>query len=242
MYVKCALSYHGGTVFGHAVDNEKELARTILAIMIKCLYGGPQFIHKTLPVSNLNSFFLRKVTEDALKTITDQGGEVLAIIADGHKINQKTFDDLSRGSEKPWKMKDLDTFLLFDFVHILKCVRNNWLTETCREIEYTFRGEKGTARWSDLVHLFDLENTQSDSTIPLVKLSKLNQVSSSPKPIERQNVKTCLRVFSDKIVAALETHPLLDHQAVSGTKNFIQIFCKFLENYECSWSQRREIF
>ena len=41
----------------------------------------------------------------------------------------------------------------------------------------------------------------------LVKLSDLNDISIAPKPVERQRVATCLRVFSEKTYNALLTHP-----------------------------------
>ena len=76
-----------------------------------------------------------------------------------------------------------DTFLLYDFVHVMKCIRNNWLTEKCGELQYEFDGCIQVARWE---HLKMLHNAESNS---LVKLSKLNEVSVSPKPIERQKVR-----------------------------------------------------
>ena len=77
---------------------------------------------------------------------------------------------------------DNDTFLLYDFVHVMKCVRNNWLTEKCGELEYEFDGVVRTARWDDLKSLYAAESHS------IIKLSKLNEVAVFPKPIERQKV------------------------------------------------------
>ena len=38
----------------------------------------------------------------------------------------------------------------------------------------------------------------------VVKLSKLTETAVSPKPVERQNVSLCLKVFCDKTTAALK--------------------------------------
>lgn len=47
-------------------------------------------------------------------------------------------------------------------------------------------------------------------------------MSVSPKPIERQNVKTCLRVFSEKTYTALLTHPgMKQFDGVEDTAIFI---------------------
>jgi hypothetical protein len=60
IYVKKMMLYHGGTVFGKAVNKPCDLANTVLGIMIKCLYGGPTFLSKMLPLSGLNSDFLNE--------------------------------------------------------------------------------------------------------------------------------------------------------------------------------------
>ena len=65
VYVKKMLLYHGGSLFGKSVDDPASLAKTILGIMIVCLYGGPKFLSKMLPVSRLNS----KVLADQIDAI-----------------------------------------------------------------------------------------------------------------------------------------------------------------------------
>lgn len=221
VYVKCALSYHGGAVFGKALNQKDALANTILSVMIKCLYAGPQFIYKALPIKGLTSSFLQNACCETIETIENQDhGEVIAVITDGHKINQKTFDMMKESDEKPWIKKDSNTFLLYDFVHIQKCIRNNWITEKNQELEYSFDGKTQVAKWSDIKLLYEFEKNS------LVKLSKLDSVAVSPKPIERQRVSTCLKVFCDETVAALENHSKLNQDSVSGTSNFLKIFIK----------------
>ena len=63
-----------------------------------------------------------------------------------------------------------------------------------KELNFTFKGINYTARGNDLVKLYKAE---ADS---LVTLSRLNQTSIAPKPIERQNVGNYLRVFLDKLL------------------------------------------
>ena len=104
--------------------------------------------------------------------------------------------------DAPWVTKDGKLFLLYDHVHLMKCIRNNWLTEKCGEIVFeTESGFAMIARWSDLRDLFKAEESK------LVKMSKLNETSVYPKPIERQRVSTCLNVFYDETVVELKTHP-----------------------------------
>ena len=46
VYVKPSLQYHGGHIFRKAANNPDALANTVLAIMIKCLNGGPHLLVK----------------------------------------------------------------------------------------------------------------------------------------------------------------------------------------------------
>ena len=140
--------------------------------------GGPEFLTKLLPVSNLNADFLVNQSKPILEKITEQpDGEVLAIIADGNRVNQKFFRSLGNVKGKPWR-KDEHTFLLHDYVHILKCIRNNWLTEKSGELSFGFNGVVQVAKWDDLKTHYDLECNCE------FKLSKINAVAVFPKLIE----------------------------------------------------------
>ncbi|XP_065664423.1 uncharacterized protein LOC136086082 [Hydra vulgaris] len=57
VYVKASLLYQRGALFGQAVNYPEKLAKTILSFMIKCLFGGPEFICRAQPVANLSSEF-----------------------------------------------------------------------------------------------------------------------------------------------------------------------------------------
>ena len=66
VYAKKSLSFHGGSMFGRAVNKPDELAKTILAMMVSCQFGGPKFVSKMLPVSKLDTAFLK---DEILETI-----------------------------------------------------------------------------------------------------------------------------------------------------------------------------
>ena len=69
--------------------------------------------------------------------------------------------------------------------------------------------------------LFELENKS------LVKLSDLNEISITPKPVERQKVSTCLRVFFEKTYSALLAHPSLNIDEVKDTAAFLKLVIKW---------------
>ena len=52
-------------------------------------------------------------------------------------------------------------------------------------------------------------------------MSKLTYVAANSKPIERQKVDTCLKVFCDETVDALKFHPGMHDENVDGTVTLI---------------------
>ena len=62
VYIKSMLQYHGGEVFGQALNNSTKLANTVLSYMVVCMHGSPKFLCKMLPVKELNAvFYLNKL-------------------------------------------------------------------------------------------------------------------------------------------------------------------------------------
>ena len=91
VYVKPLLQYHGGTIFGKAANYPDSLATTVLAIMIKCLFGGPAFLVKMIPVFKLDSKFLYEQVTPIIRLIVSSGGHVTSVIVDNNCINQTFF-------------------------------------------------------------------------------------------------------------------------------------------------------
>ena len=131
IYVKASLLYHGGTVFGSAVNDPSSLASSMLGIMINCVMGGPSFLFKMLPVKGMDSQFLYDQVNNTIDLIKSSNSKIISIICDGNRINQSFFKKFETQPERPWLTVD-NMFLLFDFVHLIKSIRNNWLTEKNR--------------------------------------------------------------------------------------------------------------
>ena len=88
VYVKAMLLYHGGVVFGHAVNKPSLLANTVLSFVVVTLFGGPNSLCKMLPVRNLDAKFLFDLTNLILNAIRKPGGNVVAMISDGNRVNK----------------------------------------------------------------------------------------------------------------------------------------------------------
>jgi hypothetical protein len=218
IYVKTLMTYHGGALFGKSVNNPESLATTVLGFMLVPVFQGPSFLVKMLPVNKLDAEFMYDQSKNLINHVQNAGGIITSIICDNNRVNQAFFKKFDLAS--PWKTVD-GIFLLFDFVHILKSIRNNWLTEKTGEIEFEVKGETLVAKWEHIRRLQKLEDEQ------LVKMSKLSFVAANPKPVERQKVDTCLRVFCDETKEALINHPGMQEENVDGTVTLITKVIEF---------------
>ena len=65
-------------------------------------------------------------------------------------------------AKKPWLSKD-GQFLLYDYIHVAKGIRNSWLTEKTQTLAYPIFDDKENikswefARWEHLVTLHKIE-------------------------------------------------------------------------------------
>ena len=111
------------------------------------------------------------------------GAKGIAIINDTNRLNQsffKLFRPLT--PDTPWMVESAsDTsrpmFLLYDPVHLLKNIRNNWLTETTKTITFPTPQGNALAKWSYLEELHKAENQM------MMKLSNLTPTSVFPSKI-----------------------------------------------------------
>jgi len=224
IYVKKMMTYHGGTIFGKALNYPDLLATTVLGIMINCMFGGPTFLSSMIPVTKLNSPFLGEHIMKTIGNVNESSGDVKVLVCDDNRVNQKFYKGFSTRPGKPWLSKD-NLFLLFDYVHIVKNIRNNWVTELSGEIKYSFDGKTRLANWHHLISLYKAESLSYGGCL---HLSKLNESAVMPKHTEKQSVPRCLRVFCDETATALVTHPSTkDIKGVTDTSFFIKLVVKF---------------
>ena len=105
------------------------------------MFGGPLFISKMLPIAKSNSPFLYEQIRLTIDAINQSSGIVKAVICDGNRNNQTFFRLFDTEPQQPCLTKD-DMYLLYDFVHFLKNIRNNWLTAKMGELAFYERGMK----------------------------------------------------------------------------------------------------
>ena len=49
-------------------------------------------------------------------------------------------------------------FLLWDYMHVIKCMRNKWLTEKMGELEFTNNNKVYVTGWNDLKERYEIES------------------------------------------------------------------------------------
>ena len=112
VYVKPSLQYHGGHLFVKAVNQPQMLANTVLAIIVKCLHGGPKFLVKIILVFKITCAFLYDQVTSIINLITNSCDDVVCVIDYNNRTNQGFLNHFDTVDEKPWKTKE-GLFLLF---------------------------------------------------------------------------------------------------------------------------------
>ena len=144
------------------------------------------------------------------KSVEQASGDLTVILCPGNRSNQEFFKRYNTDPEKPWLTVD-GIYLLFYYEHLLKNIRNLWLTEKTGELAYEEDGIKFVSKWQHLRDLFKFESSK------LVKMSNLTEVAAYPRPIERQRVDTRLKIFSAKTATALKIYGADHNVDVKGT-------------------------
>ena len=144
-----------------------------------------------------------------LKVITmleSAGYEVFCLISDNNRVNRNMFADLCGGDLKPFVQHRCAAhrklFFLFDSVHLLKCIRNNWLGQSDVDNTFAFPDiEDGSICKASLSHLRQLYASERDNYVKMAP--GLSYKVLNPSNLERQNVKLALRLFDEKTITAL---------------------------------------
>ena len=112
-------------------------------------------------------------------------------------------------------------FIMFDTVHLFKCIRNNWFNEKMQCLLFPSFNNFQERKLAQLNTIKTLYMSESNS---LVKLApSLNQKVLFPSSFERQNVKLVTGLFNEKVVAALT----LLHPSEDGLIEFLNIINKW---------------
>ena len=196
--LKKALRFSGDHIIGHASNRPDDLATSALVIEIICHFGGPRYIIRIFPVSRLNAIQLKEILLEAAHVVKASGGLPVSFVCDNCPLNQAVYSLLGGPGNVTLMPDGINVFLVYDYVHIFKNMRNNWITEKCQQLSFIMNGIEYLACWSDVIALYNEDQKT------LTRLTKLTHSSVYPKPLQRQSVPLVCKVFHEKTIAAFK--------------------------------------
>lgn len=219
VYVKPSIRYRGGHLIGYSVDEPTLPAKTILAIMVKPLYGSSAFVCRLLPVHVLKPDFLLEHLLRVVRMIVKYGGSVVGLICDNHPTNRSAYSSFPINSSSTSfgncsDQPDETLHLIFDTVHLFKSVRNNWFTEKNKTLKMEIDGIVLIGNWNDIIRLYEKEKSSS------VRRTSLSHAAVYPGPVDRQKTGLMTQVFDEKTVAALRM------DGSTSTADFLELFVR----------------
>ena len=188
-------------IHGHAINanSADALATHALVVELVCHHGGPKYILRVIPVAKLNASDLEIILLEAAQAVKNAGGEPVSFICDNCATNQGVYSKLGGPGKVYLETLGQFVFLVFDYVHIFKNIRNNWITVMNKTLSFEKDGVSYFAAWSDIIALYDEDRHST------IRMTKLTHTSVYPKPLQRQSVPLVCQVFNDKTVAALKS-------------------------------------
>ena len=194
------LRFSGGQVQGYArnIDDgvqSETLASHALVVQIACHSGGPKYILRVIPCKKMQSDQLRNIVIEAGAAVVKSGGTVLCYVADNCNTNRSVYSKLGGpGKVAIPEVQHEPIFLIYDFVHIFKNLRNNWILLCDKKITFVHEGTEMSADWHDIQKVYEADKQTQ------LKLTKLTNTAVYPKPLERQSVplvrQVRMRMFS----------------------------------------------
>lgn len=212
IHLKQFMDFKSGNVLGMAYNSEN-LANSAHVFMIKSLLSKYKDVVHIVPVKTIKAEDLFDITDKIIRGLEEIGYFVFCVITDNNSINRKCV----RFFANPPKASIVyphpcdstrPLFYMADTVHLLKCIRNNWVNQKCLEKFMYYppfpdsnTTEKfKTAAWSALKEMHNIECNS------LAKFGyNLNFKSLHPTSFEKQNVKLVLNVFNDYVVKGLRS-------------------------------------
>ena len=229
MHLKAEYSYKGGNIIGSSNIANKP-AKTILGFMVSSIYTKWSTIVRLLPCSETSASEIYPITKKVISDIESCDLFVVTLITDNYPLNVRLFKSFSNTSQLEHCVPHpVDSsrclFFLFDFVHILKTIRNNWLNQTDYNRTFTFPSFDNlsitnTAMIEDIRILFKSEQFASVKQAP-----KLTAKSCWPTKLERQTVHLALRIFNEQTAAAIQIQNSTRDVFKTQTEDFIRIVC-----------------
>ena len=212
IHLKPYFDYKGGNVVGLAY-NGSDAATSAFAFMLSSVCSKFKDVVHVMPTKCIKAEALFDVIKKIIVGLEDIGFKVISVITDNNAINKKAMSFFSNPPKlsvvymHPVK-SSRPLFFLFDSVHLLKCIRNNWLNQKDSNKYMMFpkfckNGNHDSQNISK-APFTTLQKLHSLESHSLLKYAyKLTAKALSPSSLERQNVTFVLQIFNEYLIQAL---------------------------------------
>ena len=126
-------------VVNKTIEPEDNIAKYMLAFMVRGLFSKTQYPLAHFPTSNTRSDEIFSLTWKAIEALGLAGLHVVAVTCDGASTNRRFFDihhEAAPNQQQPTHrtpnpyQKDSEIYLMADPPHLIKCVCNAWESKT----------------------------------------------------------------------------------------------------------------
>ena len=130
-HMKAYFDYKAGSVVGSAYNVSAGAATSSFAFMITSIFSKAKDVAHLLPSCKMSAQVLHGLFQKTVVGLEGIGFSVPAVITDNIAINRKAMSFFAKPAANlisfphPIDPKR-PLFFIYDAVHILKCVRNNW--------------------------------------------------------------------------------------------------------------------
>lgn len=244
MYLQKCAEYSGGDVIG--INEEKECYRSVVSFMVVGLKENTSCIFKAVPITKLNSDFLKNEIHNIINSLIKNDFNVRAVVSDNHASNVSCFTKLinSYGEKTEGSFINIlsqKIYLFFDTVHLMKNIRNNLLNKkrfVFPDFSYTSFDDEiivnsGQISWKIFHDLFEKDNGLDAN---LRKAPKINNKVIHPGKF-KQNVSVALGIFHETTTAAIKSY----FPNRTDIASFLSLFNKWwiISNSKCQYSNNR---
>ena len=175
--MKEATRFTGGHIVGHANDKEGVLATSALVFELVCHHGGPRYILRIDPVAGIKGDQLEDRLLEVWYKVKEKGGTPVSLIYDNCPLNQRAYVLLGGPGDVRIEPDGYNIILTYDYDHVHKNVRNNWITVSTKELMFSTNHTEYVTCWKDIETLYN-EDRQNP-----IRLTKWNHTSVNPKPL-----------------------------------------------------------
>lgn len=205
IHIKPFLDYKAGNIVGTAYNNAC-LANSAFVFMISSIMSSVKEVVHISPTSKVDHLLVFSLIKEVITKLEDIGYKVFCVISDNNAVNSKA---MSHFAEKKSLSivyphptdKTRPLFYLFDSVHLLKCIRNNWLNAKPDQTLYYPDFDSGVEKAAAFQSLKTLHQLEHDKMLKVGY--SLNLKALFPTNMERQNVSLALKVFNPFVEQAL---------------------------------------